>query len=187
MTRGLYIGRFQPIHLGHLLVIEEILEKVDELVVLIAAAQFSHTAKNPLTAGERLHIVRNAIIEKGINIQKVWILSAQDIMDNVLWVPHIMRLLPPVDIFFSNNPFTMRLFTENDIQAHKTSLFHREKFSATSIREKIAKGENLSDVLLPSTIGLLKKWDIRGRLIAATTNEVEQHKNKSGPEFLDDF
>lgn len=35
MTRGLFVGRFQPFHLGHLHVIKELLEKVDELIIAI--------------------------------------------------------------------------------------------------------------------------------------------------------
>ncbi len=47
--RGLYIGRFQPYHLGHQAVLEKIAEEVDEIVIVIGSAQESHTAENPFT------------------------------------------------------------------------------------------------------------------------------------------
>ncbi|TMI56005.1 nicotinamide-nucleotide adenylyltransferase, partial [Candidatus Bathyarchaeota archaeon] len=43
MTTGLYVGRFQPFHLGHLEAVRHILSKVDELVVVVGSAHDSHT------------------------------------------------------------------------------------------------------------------------------------------------
>lgn len=54
MLRGIYPGRFQPFHLGHLEVLKWGLNKVDELIVLVGSAQESHTLTNPFTAGERI-------------------------------------------------------------------------------------------------------------------------------------
>ena len=43
MTRGFFIGRFQPFHNGHHNVVETIAEEVDELVLGIGSAA-THTA-----------------------------------------------------------------------------------------------------------------------------------------------
>ncbi|MCJ7698989.1 adenylyltransferase/cytidyltransferase family protein, partial [Candidatus Bathyarchaeota archaeon] len=40
--RGLYVGRFQPFHLGHLCAVKKILGEVDEVIVAIGSAQYSH-------------------------------------------------------------------------------------------------------------------------------------------------
>ena len=61
--RGLYVGRFQPFHLGHLDAIKYALKQADELVIVIGSAQYSHNANNPFTAGERLIMVRQALFE----------------------------------------------------------------------------------------------------------------------------
>ena len=52
--RGLLIGRMQPVHNGHIEIIKQILEEVDEIIIGIGSAQLSHELKNPFTAGERL-------------------------------------------------------------------------------------------------------------------------------------
>ncbi len=49
MTRGFYIGRFQPYHQGHHRVVQDIAEEVDELVVGIGSADQSHSVRNPFT------------------------------------------------------------------------------------------------------------------------------------------
>jgi len=59
--RGLYVGRFQPFHLGHLSAVKSVLKDVEELVIVIGSAQYSHTTANPFTAGERLIMIRKAL------------------------------------------------------------------------------------------------------------------------------
>jgi nicotinamide-nucleotide adenylyltransferase len=61
MKRGLYIGRFQPYHLGHQAVLQKIVEEVDEIVVGLGSAQASHTLDNPFTAGERISMIWPAL------------------------------------------------------------------------------------------------------------------------------
>ena len=71
VTRGLFVGRFQPFHLGHLAAIKYVLKKVDELVIVIGSAQYSHRRNNPFTAGERLVMVRKALEEAGVDCSKI--------------------------------------------------------------------------------------------------------------------
>ena len=61
VNRGLYVGRFQPFHLGHLRAIKAVLKEVDEIVIVIGSAQYSHNSNNPFTAGERLVMIRRAL------------------------------------------------------------------------------------------------------------------------------
>jgi bifunctional NMN adenylyltransferase/nudix hydrolase len=42
---GIYIGRFQPLHIGHEHVIREALEKVETLIIIVGS---SHMARNPV-------------------------------------------------------------------------------------------------------------------------------------------
>ncbi len=187
--RGLFIARFQPIHLGHVSVIREIVKKVDELLVVVAAAQVSHTLKNPLTAGERLEMVKQALIEANLPMQQIWIIPAQDIFDNALWVSHLKRILPPFDIMFSNNPFTINLFREAGLKTEQTSVYDREKFSATAIRQAIIENRPISNAVLPSTNELLERWGIRERLlsIVITDEPSQSKKDSSGTELTRGF
>lgn len=55
---GVYIGRFQPLHNGHVHVITQALQKYDSLLILIGSAGRARTIKNPFTASEREVIIR---------------------------------------------------------------------------------------------------------------------------------
>ena len=51
-TRGLYVGRFQPFHIGHIESIKVILQEIEELAIVIGKAQYSHDIINPFTVSE---------------------------------------------------------------------------------------------------------------------------------------
>jgi len=70
ISRGLYVGRFQPFHLGHLHAIKYVLSQVDEVIIVIGSAQYSHRLDNPFTAGERVTMVRRALDEAKISQSK---------------------------------------------------------------------------------------------------------------------
>ena len=82
VCRGLYIGRFQPYHLGHSQVIQVIAEKVDEIIIGIGSAQQSHQTNNPFTAGERVLMVSQAVEKLDA---KTHIIPIEDIHRNSLW------------------------------------------------------------------------------------------------------
>ncbi len=43
--RGIFVGRFQPVHKGHMEVIKGILQDVDELVIIIGSSQVQPQAR----------------------------------------------------------------------------------------------------------------------------------------------
>ena len=56
-----YIGRFQPFHLGHLMVIKEALAQSKRLVILIGSANQPRTPKNPWYYDERVAMISGAL------------------------------------------------------------------------------------------------------------------------------
>lgn len=59
-----FIGRFQPLHNGHLQVIRTGLEKADKLILLIGSAWQARNARNPWTHQEREQMVRACLSEE---------------------------------------------------------------------------------------------------------------------------
>ena len=59
--RALFVGRFQPFHLGHQEAILHILREHEEVIIVIGSAQNSHDINNPFTAGERITMIREAL------------------------------------------------------------------------------------------------------------------------------
>ncbi len=57
----IFIGRFQPLHYGHLSVVEQALARAERLLIFLGSAQEARTAKNYWTAQERVEMFRLAL------------------------------------------------------------------------------------------------------------------------------
>ena len=157
MRRGIYVGRFQPFHNGHLYVIKEVLEKVDELIIVIGSAQYSHELDNPFTAGERIAMVRSALEEAKIPSSRYWIIPIQDAPSHMVWVAQVEGFTPPFDIVFSNEPLTRRLFTEKGYKVEGIPLYKRGVYSATDIRRLMVNGGEWEEALPPSVCKVIEE------------------------------
>jgi nicotinamide-nucleotide adenylyltransferase len=162
--RGLYVGRFQPFHLGHLSAIKEVLKEVDELVIVIGSAQYSHNFNNPFTAGERLVMVRTALEECGVDSKRVWIVPVPDVHLHMMWVSSLEGYTPHFDILYSNEPLTRRLFMESGYKVKPIRFFERKEYSSTEIREKMVKDQNWEKLVPKSVATFIKRIDGLNRL-----------------------
>lgn len=164
VKRGLFVGRFQPFHYGHLGAIKDILKEVDELVIVIGSAQHSHNLNDPFTAGERLVMVRCALGEAGIDLSRIWIVPVPDVHLHMMWVSAIEGYTPHFDVVYSNEPLTSRLFMEARYKVKPIRFHERKIYSSTEIREKMLKNENWEKHVPESVATLLKKIDGINRL-----------------------
>ena len=171
VTRGLYVGRFQPFHLGHLGAIKYSLKEVDELVIVIGSAQYSHNANNPFTAGERLVMVRRALFEAGVDYSKLWIVPVPDVHLHMLWVSAVEGYTPKFNALFSNEPLTKRLFMEAGYEVKTVPLFERKMYVSTIVREKMVKDNSWMELVPKSVVDFILEIDGVNRLIDLTRTD----------------
>lgn len=57
MRVGVFIGRFQPFHVGHEHVVNDALSKVDKLIILVGSAGTARSARNAWTYNERVEMI----------------------------------------------------------------------------------------------------------------------------------
>ncbi|MGB9675974.1 MAG: nicotinamide-nucleotide adenylyltransferase [Candidatus Bathyarchaeales archaeon] len=164
VKRGLYVGRFQPFHLGHLGAIRDILKEVDELVIVIGSAQYSHNVNNPFTAGERLVMIRRALWEAGISDSKFWIVPVPDVHLHMMWVSAVEGYTPQFDTVYSNEPLTRRLFMEAGYEVRNIPFYERKLYSSTEIRERMLKNKSWEELVPKSVAAFIKEIDGVNRL-----------------------
>ena len=164
ITRGLYVGRFQPFHLGHLEAIRIVLKSIDELVIVIGSAQYSHNANNPFTAGERLVMVRHALQEAGVNYSRLWIVPVPDVHLHMLWVSALEGYTPKFNVVFSNEPLTRRLFMEKGYKVKNIRFIQRKDYNSTLVREKMLKDESWTKLVPKSVAQFITEIDGVNRL-----------------------
>jgi nicotinamide-nucleotide adenylyltransferase len=157
VKRGLFIGRFQPFHNGHLSAVKDILKETEELVIVIGSAQYSHNLSNPFTAGERLTMIRMALQDDGTDCSRIWIVPVPDVHLHMTWVSALEGYTPSFDTVYSNEPLTRRLFIEAGYKVKAIRFYEREHYSATKIREKMLEGANWETLVPPSVSAFIKK------------------------------
>jgi nicotinamide-nucleotide adenylyltransferase len=157
--------------MGHLSAVKAVLEDVDELVIVVGSAQYSHTMANPFTAGERLVMVRLALEEAGLDSSRVWVVPVPDVHLHMLWVSALEGDTPKFDLVYSNEPLTRRLFTEAGYKVKEIRFFERKVYSSTDIRAKMVKGEDWKNLVPKSVAAFIIEIDGVNRLSDLTKSD----------------
>jgi len=156
MKRGLYVGRFQPFHNGHMSVIESIVNtnEVDELIIGIGSADISHDIRHPFTAGERVLMITRSLDGLGIPF---YVIPLEDVKRNALWVAHVKSMVPPFNIVYTSNPLVVQLFTEAGIPVHSPPMHLRESLSGTSVRKKMLAGDSWKESVPQEVVSVINE------------------------------
>lgn len=169
--RGLFVGRFQPFHLGHAEAFKKLLEKMDEIVIIIGSAQLSHELDNPFTAGERYVMIKDALNELGIGPERYHLIPVPDSPMHSVWVAQITSYSPPFDVVCSNDPLTRRLFKELKIPVDSVPFYRRETLSATEVRRRMLSGGDWRELVPKSVAENIDNIDGVARLKALSQTD----------------
>ncbi len=131
------IGRFQPFHLGHLELVRQVLDENDEIVILMGSSQTNFTLKNPFTAGERVWMIRDTLIESKIDMSKVYLINANDDENNAKWFSNIRSVSPPFNVLYTGNNFIRTLLKKEPVIIKDPKLFKESLFKGSMIRKLI--------------------------------------------------
>jgi nicotinamide-nucleotide adenylyltransferase len=163
--RSLFVGRFQPIHKGHLHTIKQILDSGEDLIIAIGSAQYSHTPDNPFSGGERMMLVKRALIDKKLPLDRIDIVPLPDINIHPLWVAHTKSLVPYFKKAYSHNPLVRRLLKDAGVKIGKTDLLDRATYSARQVRALMRAGDKSWEALLPTgVVELIKEHKLDRRV-----------------------
>ncbi len=167
----LYVGRFQPVHKGHLHAIREILRQEDRLTIAIGSSLSSHEPKNPFTLGERIEMLLDALDEDRIDARRYLLTGIPDTDFHPSWVTYVRKGVPSFRRVYTNDPLTSRLLKEEGYEVRQIPFYERELYSGTEIRRRILAGEDWSNLVPPSVYAFIKKIDGDARIKEINVNE----------------
>lgn len=154
--RGLYIGRFQPPHKGHIRVVKHILDDVDDLIIGIGSAQSSHTKDNPFKAGERIEMLLRALKESELKRNCFMINPLPDINFNSIWVNYVESMIPEFSSVYTGNSLVSRLFEEEGYDVNHLPMFDKNEYSATEIRKRMLNDKDWEELVPEPVSGYIK-------------------------------
>lgn len=156
----LFIGRFQPLHKGHLAVMKRIAKQSKLLKIGIGSSQYSNTTDNPLSANERKAMIQEVL--EAEHIENAQIFFIPDINDDHKWVAHVQKIVGSFDIIHSGNPWVIDLFKKAKVPIKIIKEIN--PYEATKIRKAVRKGKRI-DYLVPKQVLLfLKKNNLFDRI-----------------------
>jgi len=108
MKRGLVLGKFMPLHKGHVGLIEFAASRCDELIVLACAAE-----GEPIPGEIRMKWLEATFAEKkkiqpqllSYNDQLLPNTSESSVAVSKIWAEHLQSILPMIDIVFSSEKY----------------------------------------------------------------------------------
>jgi len=171
--RAVFPGRFQPFHLGHLAVIELLLSKYDEVIVIVGSGKDSHSIYNPFTAGERIEMLKNGLKEFNADFRRLIIFPILDSFTGKIWIRNVEQYSPKFDVVVSGNPLVVTTAKEAGYLVDLPPMFNRDMYSATKIRKLMLEGnEGWSELVPKSVYSFIKKikGDERLRDVARSDN-----------------
>ncbi len=156
MRTGIFVGRFQPFHKGHLEAVKYALTKVDRLVIVIGSAQKNYEPRNPFTLGERVEMIWRVLKAEGL-LDRVLMVPVQDVENHATWVRSVEVSTPRFSCVFSNDPLTLELFRAEGYETVEVPLLNRPLYMATEVRQRMASGGNWEDLVPPQVAEYLKE------------------------------
>ncbi|MFN4119705.1 bifunctional nicotinamide-nucleotide adenylyltransferase/Nudix hydroxylase [Acidovorax sp.] len=81
---ALLIGRFEPVHSGHLALLQEALRQAPQVIVVVGSAWQARSPKNPFTWQEREAMLKGALPEA--DRARVQVLPVRDYYNEAVWV-----------------------------------------------------------------------------------------------------
>lgn len=155
MTTGLFIGRFQPFHLGHLKDVKDALKVVDQLIIGIGSINEKNTEKNPFSVEERTEMIKYILNKE--NITNYSIFTIPDFHDDQKWFEYIEKMSPDFNVVFTGNDWTVRCFKNKGYKIIKINLI--KNINSTIIRNRIINDENWQELVPKGTVEFLEKID----------------------------
>ena len=108
MKRGLVLGKFMPLHKGHIALIDFALNRCDELIVLVSASY-----DEPISANQRLEWIEEAyknnskVIPRLLIYDEAVLPNTSESLEGVskLWANYLKEHLPSIDVIFASEAY----------------------------------------------------------------------------------
>ncbi|KKM66200.1 hypothetical protein LCGC14_1483550, partial [marine sediment metagenome] len=149
---ALFIGRFQPLHHGHIYVLKNILKSYKKVKIGIGSSQLSNTINDPFTSEERKKFFKAVFDKRRISSNQYEIYEIPDIFNAKKWVDHVISIVGEFNSVFSNSHWVRELFFNKEIKVSKKTTIFNKKYNGNNIRNLILKNNKKWRILVPKEV-----------------------------------
>jgi nicotinamide-nucleotide adenylyltransferase len=153
-TVGVYWGRFNPPHKGHIALVKGLVKKVDLLIVAVGGAENKNTKRNPFSGDERVEMLKSYLREQHIKVEDV--IAVKDGNSWATSIDNLFEKCGKFDVLFTDHKTIARL-VRNRVKV--VSFERKGDVSSTLMRDSIAKGEEWESLTGKSVVNLMREFD----------------------------
>jgi bifunctional NMN adenylyltransferase/nudix hydrolase len=154
---SLVIGRFQPIHLSHIDIINKAKSIAEKTIIFVGSANVEASSRNPFSSNIREELIRSCI-----DMNDVYIVHQKDYPnDNESWKKDIINSVQSIEIgstaivghLGDSSSFYLNLFPEWEL----IDVGELRNFHATDVRKLIFSGGDFKHMVHPNVYDKIEK------------------------------
>lgn len=150
---ALFIGRFQPFHIGHLSALKFIDSEpdIDEIIIALGSINEINTALNPFNVSERKMMIESSLILK----KPLVFVELPDFIENAEWTEFVVTKLPQFHVVYTRNELVNQLLSEAGFIVKEFPFL--KNVSGTKVRKLIKNKREWVKYVPPETADVLVK------------------------------
>jgi nicotinamide-nucleotide adenylyltransferase len=158
--RGLFLGRFQPFHKGHLEGVTHILNECPSVLIVISSAHVCHTVDDPFTGGERYEMIKATLLDQGMTPDRYDIIPVGFYRSTPDFMASVMSLSPPFHRVYTANPQVASLFSSWNHEVWPTQSQPTSRLtSGTEVRRKMAANADWEPLVPEAVARVIRRID----------------------------
>ena len=150
MKTALFVGRFQPLHRGHLYAMKHALKNY-RLVILIGSTN-KRDENNPFSFALRKRMIETALARYRNRIR---ITGVPDCRSDARWTKMVKKAR--FDVVISGSRWVKKCFEGFPLE--KLKMIKRKEYNATHIRKLMKKGKKFSHLVPKEVAEIIMKGD----------------------------
>lgn len=139
---GLVLGRFQPIHRGHIYLMQKALEQCEAIVIVVGSTNVTDE-KNPFGYDRRRKMILGALAKFKLSERVKDIVAIPDNPSDDAWVSAIRESVGQFDVVFGNNEWPNKIFEDAGYTVIRVPYHNRAKYEGSAIRRSLNAHEDL--------------------------------------------
>lgn len=164
-----FIGRFQPFHLGHQSVIRSALKQANRVIILVGSSRQPRSLRNPWTFAERKQCIKAAFTQH--DQQRISIAPLLDTYNDLNWVRLVQQTVEGIvcqyPVTVGEKPSVGLIGHNKDHSSYYLSLFPQwqgvnvdayQQLAATPMREFYFAEGKIPEGLPETTASMLQKY-----------------------------
>ncbi len=164
-TRALFIGRFQPLHKGHVHALKRVLAEFDFVTIGVGSVNTAGTGKNPFSYEERRKMLLLAM--QGVPAKKFKVIPVPDFFDDRKWTEYVTSHAK-FDVVVTGSRWVRRCLKGRAV-IKSPDYYKRKTHNSTRIRRLMRGGKRFASLLPKKVYGMLKNAQLISRVIKQYT------------------